>query len=234
MNNLGTYQDFLDAFEEKGYRFISFAALSCPEGQAILRHDVDFDPGFALEMAQLEARKGIRATYFFLLRSSFYNILSPEHYGNVCRIHDLGHDISLHFDPLLYEDFHQGLEQEMTFFAKCFGGHASIISLHRPNDFFLHYDAPIHGVEHTYQSKYFHDIKFFSDSTGAWRYGPPCDSAEFLDRKTLHLLLHPIWWMIEGHSNTEKLRVYFQRRVQQLKDEFSHHCLPFREIYANV
>lgn len=234
LNDLGSYEHFLERFLNQDYQFVFFQELNGPSGQLALRHDIDFDTDFALKTAQIEAQLGIKATYFFLLRSNFYNILSLEHARRVSKIRELGHAVSIHFDPLIYEDFSEGLQLEADLFQRYFDVPVNIISLHRPNQFFQEYDSPIQGIEHTYQSKYFKDIKYFSDSTGQWRFGNPTESLEFLQKKSLHVLIHPVWWMIDGESNLGKLRAYFAQRTQHLKKEFFDNCIPFREIYDHV
>ena len=233
-NRFGSYEEFLKGFLSHGYTFGFFQELSHPKKQVALRHDIDFDTNFALQSALIESKLGIRATYFFLLRSHFYNILSPQDFENIQFIRKLGHCISIHFDPSIYEDFHKGLQMEMSLFRDIFNLEVNLISLHRPNTFFQEMDQPIHGVEHTYQSKYFRDVKYFADSTGVWRFGHPFDSQEFIQQKSLHILIHPIWWMLDGPSNLDKLKQYFGHRVQSLKTEFSNNCIPFRNIHESL
>ncbi|MFN0015017.1 MAG: hypothetical protein ACKVU2_10750 [Saprospiraceae bacterium] len=177
---------------------------------------------------------GIKATYFFLMRSSLYNIFSPQDYENVQVIREMGHTVTIHFDPSIYSDFHRGLQQEVALFRDMFNAEVGIVSLHRPNAFFQEYDAPIYGIEHTYQSKYFRDVKYISDSTGVWRFGHPFDTPEFKLQKSLHLLIHPIWWMLDGETNVEKLRLYYDQRVDALKADFSDNCIPFRKLNGHI
>ncbi|MBK9335354.1 MAG: hypothetical protein IPM98_01720 [Lewinellaceae bacterium] len=224
----------MQAYLRQGYQFCFFEELQEPKKQIALRHDIDFDTNFALKSAIIESQLGIKATYFFLLRSSLYNIFSPQDYENVQLIREMGHAISIHFDPSIYEDFHKGLQQEVALFRDMFKAEVSIISLHRPDPFFQEYDAPIYGIEHTYQSKYFRDIKYVSDSTGVWRFGHPFDTPEFAQQKSMHLLIHPIWWMLDGSTNLEKLRVYYDLRVDALKADFSHNCIPFRKLNGHI
>ena len=211
---LGDYRELLQGFLDQGYSFRLFGEQQREKGEVILRHDIDFDTHMALKTAQIETDMGIQATYFFLLRSNFYNIFSATDFDQVIAIRELGHKISIHFDPLIYQNFHQGLAQEIELFEGLFKEKVEIISLHRPNDFFKSYDAPIHGVEHTYQSKYFKEIKYISDSTGVFRFGHPFDSEEFAQGKSIHLLLHPIWWIMQGVSNLDKLRKYYEQRTK--------------------
>ncbi len=235
MNDLGSYQQMLLTFLDRGYQPVSFPEYSQPKGQLILRHDIDFDTHFALQCAQVESELGVRATYFFLMRSNFYNLLSKQDFENINQIKALGHTISIHFDPTIYEEqFHQGLKFEVQLFELYFNTRVEIISLHRPTTFFLNYDYPIDNIEHTYQSKYFKDIQYISDSTGEWRYGHPLDSDAFANQQTIHLLTHPIWWMQEGISNQDKLKTYFYKRKDFLKNDFYHNCKPFQEISEHL
>jgi hypothetical protein len=233
-NNFGSYENFLRAFKDQGYQFCLFSELKESHKQIALRHDIDFDTNFALQSALIENRLGIKSTYFFLLRSNLYNIFSPQDYQNIQLIREMGHGVSIHFDPSIYEDFHQGLQTEVKMFRDFFKLDVGIISLHRPNAFFQEFDAPIFGIEHTYQSKYFRDVKYISDSTGVWRFGHPFDTPEFAQQKSIHLLIHPIWWMLEGNTNLEKLRDYYLQRVNALKTDFSNNCIPFRKINESL
>ena len=134
---LKNYSQFLEIFLHKGYEFISFKNLNINEdSQIILRHDIDFDTNFALNSAIIESNLGIKATYFFLIKSNIYNILTPNNFANIKKIHELGHTISIHFDPTIYKDFKLGLEIETKLFTQLFNVHPYIISLHRPNNFF--------------------------------------------------------------------------------------------------
>ncbi len=233
-HKFGPYEDFLKTYLDHGYRFHFFPEINQPKRQIALRHDIDFDTHLALQSAEIESGLGIKATYFFLMRSGFYNLFSPKDHDNVLKIRELGHHVSIHFDPTVYEDFHKGLQGEVALFREMFQQEVSIISLHRPNVFFQEFDAPIFDIEHTYQSKYFRDIKYFADSTGVWRFGHPFDSPEFQQQRSLHVLIHPVWWMLDGASNLDKLRYYYEQKIQSLKTEFSNNCIPFRSIHESL
>lgn len=231
----GNYSEFLKVYIDKGYDFIDFNELDINKNQQIiLRHDIDFDINFALEAAIIESNSNIKATYFFLLKSNFYNILTEKNLQIVQKIKNLGHNVSIHFDPTIYDDFKQGLKNEIELFNFLFDVNPQIISLHRPNEFFLNYDCDINGVFHTYQSIFFKEIKYFSDSTGSWRFGNPIFSKEFLNNENIHLLIHPIWWFVKGKNNFEKLKTYFSQRINDLKQDFSLNSNPFKEISNEI
>ena len=230
VNCLGSYDNFLKKFIEKGYRFIKFQEHTSTQGELILRHDIDFDVKFAHQASLVETSLGIKSTYFFLLRSDFYNPFSKENFDLIMDIRSRGHDISIHYDPTIYEDFNEGFAEEHSFFRSVFNTDVKIISLHRPNDFFLKLDQRIANIEHTYQTRYFKDIKYFADSTGKWRFGSPLDSEEFQKMQSIHLLIHPVWWFLEGKDNLEVLKNCYRKKTGDLKTHFNANSIPFREV----
>ncbi len=235
--NTYNYEVFLKELIANNYQACFFNEIHKDESNAVLlRHDIDFDCTLAYQMAVLESKLKLKSTYFFLTSSESYNIASKGNYDNIKRIKELGHSISLHFDPLVYEDFKKGFISEVNYFQNLFDVKIDIISIHRPNKFFLESDKPINGIEHTYQSKYFKDIKYFADSTGEWRFGHPFNSDEFKQKKNLHILIHPVWWMLTDDevSRDEKMKLYYKTRIIQLKNHFLNNCLPFSKVYDQV
>ena len=69
----------------------------------LIRHDVDWDLELALKIAQLENNLEIKSTYFILVTSELYNILSPSNKKLINKIKNLNHEIGLHFDASNYK-----------------------------------------------------------------------------------------------------------------------------------
>src|SRR5437660_2793402 len=96
------YERLLDDFLSAGYRPLDFPAGATltrfDEPWLLLRHDIDFCVQLERDMALVEAKKGIFATYFFLVRTPFYNLLNPDTAKAVSEIIAAGHKIGLHFD----------------------------------------------------------------------------------------------------------------------------------------
>lgn len=165
MNMFPDYEDFLRMFAEKGYAIEPLIATDLAHlGVLYLRHDIDFDVELALEMARIEARMGARATYFLMITSDSYNLFSEKNAACFEEIKAIGHEVSIHFDPLRYKDFEAGLRHEIGAFESFFKSKVELINLHRPNDVFLMHDRKIGGVAHTYQRKYLKDIVYVADS----------------------------------------------------------------------
>jgi len=212
------YEELLKGFKDEGYKFISFGLLSSGGKEIILRHDIDFDCELALELAKIENTFGIHANYFFLLFNDAYNPFSPKNIEFIKKIKEMGHQISLHFDPVIYgDDFEKGLVKEISLFEDFFGTKINIISIHRPNDFFLKSKSLIGGIEHTYLDKYFSKIKYLSDSTGRWRFGHPFDSIEFKEGKSFQILIHPVWWFVNSSDNLYRIENLFKYKNDRFR-----------------
>ena len=76
------YTRLLRQLQGKGYEFASFSQSRelAREGKrfVLMRHDIDFDLEKAAEMARVEQREGVRATYFFMIRTEHYNLFSRD------------------------------------------------------------------------------------------------------------------------------------------------------------
>jgi hypothetical protein len=158
-----------------------------------------------------------------MLTSDSYNLLSVRSAACLRKVVALGHKVSIHFDPLRYEDFNAELRTEMSVFETA----VDLISLHRPNDYFLSHNEEISGVAHTNQSKHLKDIKYVADSWGSFRFGPPEDTEAFSQGASIHLLIHPIWWVMPSPGPQETLDAFTLRRLGQFQDQIEVNCLTY-------
>lgn len=65
---LKAYQSFLRVIVESGYRLITvrdYLASEQPSPFVILRHDVEWNPRRAQDIADAELRLGLRSTFYF-------------------------------------------------------------------------------------------------------------------------------------------------------------------------
>ena len=76
----------------------------------------------------------VKSTFFFLLRSSFYNTISNQNYNAIKKIISLGHTIGLHFDASIYgnKDLDANCKKEISILEKIFDIKIDIVSFHRP------------------------------------------------------------------------------------------------------
>jgi hypothetical protein len=226
------YRALLSAFLDRDYKFCSFADLNSRTGQIILRHDVDMSLSAALDIAKIEAEMGISAHYFVLLRTEFYNVMSPTDWKRLKAIQDLGHDIGLHFDASLYlqdnavMDMVAGIECDIL--EQILQRRVTSISFHRPVKSLQGLDRPLAGRLHTYQPRFFSDISYASDSQGMFRFGHPLDSESFRSGLSIQLLTHPIWWAQE--NTIEKMSLidkFLDARFDLLRSEAAANCIPY-------
>ena len=90
------YRALIAALRDRGFETRMFADADPAQAHLIVRHDVDMELSAALSIAELEAEDGIKATYFFLVRSELYNAASQAGSSAIRRISALGHHIGLH------------------------------------------------------------------------------------------------------------------------------------------
>jgi len=197
-----SYREILGSAVEHGWRFIPFSEASAPAEagrRCLLRHDCDNDLEASMEMARIESSLGIRATYFVMLRSALYNLLSPVNRKRVAGILEHGHWLGLHFDELPYTDksadeLRDLVNTERDFLKMEFGRDIDVISFHQPSQRILDQQVSIDCVN-TYDQSLFRSIRYQSDSNlRLLRDGSP--AALFADPglDTLQLLIHPEWW----------------------------------------
>ncbi|NTV46283.1 MAG: hypothetical protein HGB11_07120 [Chlorobiales bacterium] len=229
-SRLKEYEDLLGLFTGNGYNVVHFSETHDKKAQLLLRHDIDFDVKLAYEMSLIEDVLGVKATCFFMVRSNSYNLFSPENVKLVRSIKERGHKISIHFDPTIYEDFIEGFCMEVQLFEKVFEEKVDCISIHRPIQEFLSNDNLIGNVRHTYQSLYFKEIKYFADSQGQFRFGSPIESEAFTNGDTIHLLIHPIWWVTSEVEPVHILNKFLNYRITAYQQHMAYNCKPYSQF----
>lgn len=220
-----SFRDLVSGFRGNGYEFRTFDDFEA-ERSVVLRHDIDFSVDLAHAMARTEAELGVRATYFFMLSSNAYNLLSQHNRRLVREIVAMGHVASLHFDPDIHADVDAGFVEECAAIAPLTGP-VSIVSLHRPGDFLIDNNRALPGARHTYEDRYFRELKYVSDSGGSFSHGHPLETEAFEAGRSIHLLLHPIWWTTGPGCSSTKIREWQERHFDFLNGEASRNCKTF-------
>lgn len=229
------YRGMIGGLKAAGYRFLCFPeaerALAARSPFVLMRHDIDISLEAALHLAEIESQMEIRATYFFMVRTEFYNLLSRDGSAIVGRILGLGHHLGLHFDCAAYpsdagvESLAAACRREAKLLESWFDQPVSAVSYHRPGPQVLSGDpalsAPWH---HTYQTLFTGPITYLSDSRGAWRNGGPLASEALRKGAPLHILVHPIWWNPLPVSPFEVLERDLDRRRNQFQEEMARNC----------
>ena len=222
------YLKILRAFIDGGFSFSSFCETKLAEKSVYLRHDIDFSVIEALKMAKLEYREGVKATYFFMLSSNMYNLLSEDNQNAVREIRQLGHDISLHFDPTVYTDIDAGFQSEKLIFESAFNVDVKMVSIHRPGDFLNDNNRKLSGSRHSYEDDFFKKVTYISDSGGRDISQKLLELSQSRESLHLHLLIHPIWWTNLASAPTETLNAWLASQHAFLIEETRRNCKTFK------
>ena len=204
----GYAQMLADALEV-GYRFIAFddPARAVEEPVCLLRHDVDADPGAALDLAQIEADLGVRSTYFMMLRSPLYNVLGRANTTIVREILSLGHWLGLHFDVSFMPGDDRNAEEwgqlERRVLAESFNTDVNAVSYHQPG----HSPWPLPtGFEGMVLAHGLPGFSYLADSNKAERTSRLPQIFRNATEPRFQLLVHPIWWATDDpDATTEQL-----------------------------
>jgi hypothetical protein len=185
--DLEHYAEILDAAARGGYRW-AFFDHEPRERDLFLRHDVDLSLDAALRMAELEARRDVRATYFLMTESVFYNLASSEGRDAIARLRGLGHAVALHavYPHVEFDDRFDRL-----------------LAWHNPDPDYMR--EPVDGAVNVMQSPWFTEGYYRSDSNQRWRSGCPHEELARGDFEWLQLLVHPEIWAYPGGTMRETM-----------------------------
>jgi hypothetical protein len=200
--DLAHYGELLDAAAAGGYRYATFDGEPRP-GDLLLRHDVDLSLPAALELAELEASRGVTATYFLMTESVFYNLASEEGRWALARLRELGNRVGLHAVwPNL--EFDERFDRVMAW--------------HNPDPPYM--AEPVDGAVNVMQQPWFTEGQYRSDSNQHWRSGCPHDELARGEPDWLQLLTHPEIWVYPGATMRETMLAMLdaerERRLEQL------------------
>lgn len=228
--NLSGYSEMLDLISDSNYFFSSYKDRLDDKGifkKCLLRHDIDADLFAAKEMANIEYKKGVNATYFLMLRSPIYNLFSRANDRMVREIVDMGHHIGLHFDGayLGWDDIQTSIEKEAEMLASMLKRDVYAVSFHQPNQAVIDNKLKVNGFVNTYDKEDMKDYFYLSDSNKIWKHYPE-DVFTVSNKSSVQLLIHPMWWLREESKLSTRqiwqqtiLRNLLQNEEQLLKTE---------------
>lgn len=205
--SLSEYQKIIFAVN-KNYDFLpitkdvqlsSEAKVSSGKKVCFLRHDIDFSIENALCMAQFESENNIKSTYTVLLSGEFYNPFELKNRKALVKIISLGHEVGLHFDPVIYDitnekDLDISINNEKEALEGLLSNKVEMFSFHNTTPFSMSCRKNIYADCLNVYSDFFHnEVEYISDSHGYWRFR---SWQKFLseDHSKIQILTHPIWW----------------------------------------
>jgi hypothetical protein len=185
--DMRSYEELLEAAQAGGYAFRFFDKEPQP-GDLFLRHDVDLSLEAALSMARAEAELGVRATYFLMTRSVFYNLASADGERTLAELRALGHAVGHH---AVYP--HVDLDERFD----------PVVAWHNPDPEYLR--APVGSAVNVMAEPWFDPDHYRSDSNQHWRSGSPVGGLRRGEPDWLQLLVHPEIWWFQGASMRETM-----------------------------
>ena len=199
----------------------------------ILRHDIDYSLGMALEMAKIDASYNIKSTFAVLLSSPLYNPLTPTNVNIINEIHSYGHYIALHHRVLSGQnenDIKKNINQDIQIITKYFPYISPIFVWHNPPKDNLLSGIEIPNMINAYGAMFTQKMLYISDSVT--RHTPE----EFFDvigrEQDIHLLLHPIIWMSERDNMLAMISYALIRIIRDCESEFIYNRA-WKERYPN-
>lgn len=211
------------AMAKKNYAFRLYTNFHKGEPFIIWRHDVDFSIHSARNLARIEAKEGVKSTYFLLLHSEFYNLLEKENTNIVKDIIGLGHEIGIHFDWHYYNikdglSLSKSLLREKLIFEEIFEREVRTFSFHIPTKSILNFRKwKYAGLINTYAEYFQNQVGYCSDSNGFWRFRRLYDMLEEAKDKCLQVLIHPAWWQSEVMSPKQRISRCINGRAEKTK-----------------
>lgn len=227
--SLAAYRDILAAAQARGARFASLAEApgsGTSTGVVYLRHDVDYSLQMAVELAKANAALGVSGTFFLLLRSQVYNLLSYDAIPYVQRLADLGQRLGFHMAlpsgvPATAAGLAELVRADFDIVARHVPAVESVFAWHNttPAILELGLDLDVPGLVSAYSRRLFKDIPYHSDtgmrySVREWR------AIAGSDAPAMQLLFHPELWVGGGDTVTGALARTWPYVIRERETEF--------------
>jgi len=221
------YVRFLAQAKGRGVSFVQFrdflSAAALPERYIALRHDIDFAPHLSLEMAELEHAAGVRSTFFVLVDGQFYDPLQPDVIRRLRRIHELGHEIGLHFavGNAVHDDVGEEVAFRLQILSTLIGAPIQSFSQHDPvNAGFAEVTLPAGHAPCVDASAAIrkHELLYVSDSAMMWRRFTFETALE--EDRNLCLLAHPHSWLHPQDDYVAMIREFESAEVHAVTDRY--------------
>jgi hypothetical protein len=235
------YERILGLIKKTDYKVALFNESYLYEKELILRHDIDVDLEKAYKMALTENKYNIKATYFILLRSPFYNIFDRFNSNLIKGILDLGHQIGLHFDEAYYgsndaDNLIKYVDSEVQILKDHFDTKIFAVSFHRPSQFLLESDIKLkNNLINTYDRNFTKGYKYISDSRRRWKEGCLCrflenTGADYSTPDRIHALVHPIWWADKRLSAQDTMEGFLLEKLAYIDSELEKNIQVYRRL----
>jgi hypothetical protein len=223
--SLELYSETLGKAKSLGYEFPTVSEFKTGERPGghflLLRHDIDVSPRYALRMAELEQRLGVRSSYFVLLHSLYYNPAAPPHWDALRRIISMGFEVGLHYDTNFFAnrgiDPLVGVQHDVAALENILDIEIVSVSQHRPASSTFLRKLNEHYVD-AYNHHLMQDVRYVSDSGHKWRGETLMDILGKEQR--IHALIHPVTWTFADCDMASTYRHASQEITGEIHNSF--------------
>lgn len=184
------YSALLSRLHGRGVKWISLQAFACGDPGMWIRHDVELDVDAAVSMAELEYGFGLAASYYFCADSPLIGLSDALLDKRMRQIKRLGHNVSFHV--ILGKRYPPVSEQLSVLRSRFPWTDPVSLTFHAP-DRNLAMLARLPLGAQVYDPIVTQIARYYSDSTGRWRWGHPVDVPD-IAQIPVQLLIHPFWW----------------------------------------
>lgn len=231
--NLEHYIKIINLMVVKHYDFRLIGDNTEGDKFVFIRHDVDLSLSAARVIAQTEQACGIKSTFYFMMRSNFYNLFSPEAKKVVHTVSNLGHRIGLHFvcttnngeefDPYHLEE---AIQKEFSMISYYYNDiFWKTVSFHNPPKEV--FSLKLANYVNAYEDAYFRDIKYLSESNQNWREGDLYQIIENGHYNKLQIMFHPVLWVFGSHSIKATMESFLTSERSNLEQFIRENGIPY-------
>ncbi len=194
------YQKTIEKYLADGYIFSGVNSKQYFEKQVAMVHDVDHRVEYSLNFSKIEKEVGVKSSYFLRLHAKNYNMLSYSSLKVAESILEDGHDLGLHYEAGYCSDknYENHIKKELDTLSNFLGTEIRTFNIHEPARTGVDIGSLLPEFNRCYNSTFFRDFKYLSDSGCRWREG--CFSEHVGKWKKILVLTHPFWWYNETPS----------------------------------
>ena len=225
-----TLQEYRKIIKHHKHRVCDFYDSLKKDQWTILRHDVEFVPNRAFELAKIEKFYGVSASYVFQVRSNAYNIFSARNKHLIKNLRILGAKIGLHVyvgDVWDWRSLEKEIQSQRRIFEDGLEMHCDRFSFHRPPPWVLENRTDfIGGMLNMYGPSFFEyhrlpiHIKYIADSRHQWNYGDP-----YINHERIQLNMHVDEWSDKETNHWDNIK---EEHAEEFINTLHSECTPYK------
>lgn len=195
------YIKTIKKYKKNGYTFKSVnESLTENKKNIYMVHDIDHNIDLCENFINAEKQCGITSSYFIRMHSKNYNIFSQKSIDILKKIKENNFTIGLHYEPVYSKvnQYEKDILRNINFLNETLDVNIKTFNIHEPARTNIDLSNIMNEKNRCYNSSFFKNVKYLSDSGGRWREG--CFSKSVGVYKNLLVLTHPIWWYNERPS----------------------------------